>query len=103
MRKRWNNTAAIKLDSSDWEPHYELGAELDAAGQTDAACDEFGAAARLTPGSSRTHLNYGVLLAKLGRLAAARREFEESLRIEPTYAKAHQYLAQVETLERRAP
>jgi tetratricopeptide (TPR) repeat protein len=95
--------AAIKLNPADWEPHYELGGELDAAGQTDAASNEFGEAAQLNSGSARTHLNYGVLLAKQGRLDAARHEFEESLRIEPAYAKAQEYLAQVETLKRRAP
>ena len=94
--------AAIKQNPGDWEPHYELGGELDAAGQTDAATTEFGEAARLNSGSARTHLNYGVLLAKQGRLDAAQREFEASLRIEPAYAKAQEYLNQIEVLKQRA-
>jgi Flp pilus assembly protein TadD len=102
MPRRWKDTERPS-NPADWEPHYELGGELDAAGQTDAASNEFGEAAQLNSGSARTHLNYGVLLAKQGRLDAARHEFEESLRIEPAYAKAQEYLAQVETLKRRAP
>jgi len=95
--------AAINLNPNDWEPHYELGGELDAAGQTDPACHEFGEAARLNPGSSRTHLNYGVLLAKKGRLDAARHEFQECLRLEPTYAKAREYLSQLQAMNPSRP
>jgi tetratricopeptide (TPR) repeat protein len=94
--------AAIRLNPGNWEPHFELGGELDAAGRLDAAINEFGEAAKLNPGNSRTHFNYGVLLAKQGRLDAAQHEFEESLRLDPTYAKAQEYLAQVETMKRRA-
>ncbi len=93
---------AIQLDPGDWEPHYELAGELDAAGQVDAACEEFGAAARLNPQNARTHFNHGVLLAKQNRFDDAEREFETTLQLEPNYAKAQEYLAQLRQLPGRA-
>jgi Flp pilus assembly protein TadD len=95
--------AAIRINPSDWEPHFELGGELDSAGQFDEARNEFGVAAHLNPNSARAHLNYGVLLAKQNQLDAATHEFEESLRLDPTYTKAEEYLTQIQALKRRAP
>lgn len=83
--------------------HFELGGELDTAGQLDGARNEFGEAVRLNPNNARTHFNYGVLLAKQNRLDDAQREFEETLRLEPTYARAREYLAQIQMLKKRAP
>ena len=88
--------AAIKLNPADWEPHFELGGELDAAGQLDEARIELGEAVRLNPDNARTHFNFGVLLAKQGRLDEAQREFEETIRLDPHYARAQEYLAQMQ-------
>jgi tetratricopeptide (TPR) repeat protein len=93
---------AIKLSPGSWEPHYELGGELDAAGRLEEARDEFGAAARLNPNYSRAHFNYGILLAKLGQLDEAQHEFEETLRLEPGYQAATESLAKIQILRRRA-
>ena len=89
--------------SANWEPHFELGGELDSASQLDAARNEFGEAARLNPNNARTHFNYGVLLAKQNRRDEAQREFEETIRLEPTYMKAREYLAQLQARKRRTP
>jgi Flp pilus assembly protein TadD len=95
--------AAIRLNPSDWEPHYELGGELDSAGQLDAAGREFGEAARLNPNNARTHFNYGVLLAKQNRLDEAQHEFQQAILLDPAYTRAQEYLAQIQTLKKRAP
>ena len=94
---------ACQLNPADWELHFELGGELDAASQLDAARAEFGEAARLNPGNAGTHFNYGVLLAKQNRLDEAQREFAEALRLQPGYAKAQEYLAQLQRMIKRAP
>jgi tetratricopeptide (TPR) repeat protein len=89
---------AIALLPENWEAHFELGGELDAATQLEAAAKEFGEAANLNPRYSRTHFNHGVLLAKLGRFDQAQTEFEETIRLEPGYPTAHQYLQQIQVL-----
>ena len=90
---------AIELVPGNWEAHFHLAGELDAANQLDAALNEFAGAARLNPGYSRAHFNYGVLLAKHGRYEEAEREFEATARLEPGYAKAQEYLKQVQSLK----
>lgn len=95
--------AAIAINPGNWETHFELGGELDAANQLDAAREEFAEAARLNPNQARPHFNYGVLLAKQNRLDEAQREFETSLRLDPGFAKALEYLAQLQALKRRTP
>jgi tetratricopeptide (TPR) repeat protein len=87
------------LNPSDWQPHYELGGELDAANQEDTALAEFAAAAKLNPGYSHAHFNYGVLLAKLGRYDQAQHEFEEALKLEPGYRNALDGLAKIQALK----
>ncbi len=93
---------AIKLSPGSWEPHYELGGELDGAKRFEEARDQFGMAARLNPNFSRAHFNYGILLAKLGQLDEAQHEFEETLRLEPGYQGASESLAKIQILRRRA-
>lgn len=93
---------AIKLDPGNWEAHYELAGELDAAGRLAEARDEFGAAAKLNPDYSRAHFNYGVLLAKLGKLDDAQHEFEETLRLEPGNKEAAQDIAKIQILRQRS-
>jgi len=90
------------LDPGNWEAHFELGGELDAANQLDAARDEFAGAARLNPGFSRAHFNYGVVLAKQGRLPEAQREFAEALRLEPGYKNAQDALVKAQILLQRS-
>jgi tetratricopeptide (TPR) repeat protein len=90
---------AIELLPGNWEAHFELGGELDAANEIDKARGEFAEAVRLNPDYFRAHLNYGVLLAKLGRLDEAQREFEETLRLEPANRSAQQYLAQIKSMK----
>jgi tetratricopeptide (TPR) repeat protein len=93
---------AITLNPANWEPHYELGGELDAANQLKEARDQFRAAATLNPNYSRAHFNYGILLAKLGQLDEAQHEFEETLRLEPGFQGASESLAKIQILKRRA-
>ncbi len=90
---------AIEVLPQNWEAHFELGGELDAANQLDAARKAFAEAARLNPNYSRTHFNHGVLLAKLGRFDEAQREFEQTLRLEPGNTAAREYLVQVQSLQ----
>lgn len=94
---------AIEVLPQNWEAHFELGGELDAANQLDVARKAFAEAARLNPKYSRTHFNHGVLLAKLGRLDEAQREFEQTLSLEPDNIAAREYLVQVQSLKRQKP
>lgn len=86
---------AIDLLPNDWEAHFQLGGELDAANRLDEATQQFAAAAQCNPGYSRTHFNYGVLLAKQERFEEARHQFEEAIRLEPGYANARDCLAKI--------
>lgn len=90
---------AIEELPQNWEAHFELGGELDAANQLDAAQKAFADAVRLKPNYSRTHFNHGVLLAKLGRFEEAQREFEQTLRLEPGNTAAREYLEQAQSLQ----
>lgn len=93
---------AIEVLPGNWEAHFEMGGELDAANQLDEAAKQFGQAAQLNPSYSRTRFNYGVLLAKQKQFAAAQREFEEAVRLEPEYAQARDYLTQIRELRASA-
>lgn len=91
---------ATEVLPDQWEAHFELGGELDAANQLAEASKEFGEAARLNPGYSRTHFNYAVVLAKQNHLDEAEVEFETTLRLDPGYKTASAYLAQVQSLKK---
>ncbi len=94
---------AIDVMPDNWEAHFQLAGELDAANQLEAARNEFAAAARLNPGYSRARFNYAVLLAKQGRYEEAEREFEATAGLEPGFAKAQEYLKQVRALKGSRP
>jgi tetratricopeptide (TPR) repeat protein len=91
---------AIEILPGNWEAHFELGGELDAANQLAEAAKEFGEAARLNPNYSRTHLNYAVVLAKQNRLEEAQAELVTTLRLEPQNKKAQDYLRQIQSLRK---
>ena len=98
-----NYREASRLDPGNWEPHFVLGGELDAAGQLDPAREEFAAAARLNPTNAVAHFNFGVLLAKQGRYAEAQDQFNETLRLAPEYQNARDSLAKIRRLLSAAP
>ena len=84
---------ALELDPADGLSHYELGIELLAAKEFDAAGKEFGEAARLTPDRVGARFNYGTWLINQNRLDEAQREFEAVVRLEPSNIEAQKRLA----------
>ena len=94
---------AIEVLPSNWEAHFELGGELDAANQLNEAAQEFATAVRLNPDYSRTHFDYAVVLAKLNRLDEAQNELETTIHLEPGNKIAQTYLAQIESLKKPVP
>jgi len=98
-----NYREASRLDPGNWEPHFVLGGELDAAGQLDPAREEFAAAARLNPTNAVAHYNFGVLLAKQSHYAEAQDQFNETLRLAPEYQNARDALAKIRRLLPAAP
>jgi Flp pilus assembly protein TadD len=92
---------AIQLNPADWEPHFQLGVELDSAGPPDEARKAFAAAVRLNPDFPAGHLYYGVSLAKFGQLDGAQHEFQETLRLDPGNKNAQDALDQVQIVLER--
>jgi len=63
--------------------HNMLGFELDAAGQSEAACSQYEAAAKLNPKDGLAHNNWGLALEKLNRLDEAVAQYEQAAQLRP--------------------
>jgi len=85
-------SAALQLNPTDGLSHYELGVELLAAKEFDAAGKEFGEAARLSPDRAPARFNFGTWLMSQNRWDEAQREFEAVIRLEPANVQAQQRL-----------
>ena len=66
------------------EAHYNLGAELAAAGQIPAAQDAYRRALELDPELAAAHANLGNLAIEAGRQGEAVEHFREALRLDPS-------------------
>jgi tetratricopeptide (TPR) repeat protein len=94
---------AVRLNPTNWEPHFKLGGELNGAGQPDAARDELAEAVRLNPDHAPARYNYGAVLANQGRFDEAQRQFEESLRLDPGFEQAREGLGKLRAVKQWAP
>ena len=90
--------AAIQLKPADGLSHYELGLELLAAKDLDAAGKEFGDAARFNPDRVAARFNYGTWLMNQHHWDEAQREFEAVLRLEPGNVQAQRKLAALQAM-----
>jgi len=95
----WRNSEtlfrhALAVTENNYPAHNNLGAALDAEGQSAEAIRQFQAALRLAPDYADAHNNLGIALANAGRIAEAIRQFQETIRLKPDYATAHGNLGQ---------
>jgi tetratricopeptide (TPR) repeat protein len=84
--------AGLAVRPEDGLNHHELALELDAAGQADAAGEEFRQAARFSPENVAARFDYGAWLLGQRRWPDAQREFEAVLRLEPGNPRAKRNL-----------
>lgn len=75
------------------EEHFERGNQLDEAGDTEHAIQEWQAAIALSPDKWEAHDNLAVAYRKQGKYDLAEKELREALRIRPNDADTHYYLA----------
>ncbi len=85
--------AAIRLDRTLVEAHYDLGVVLEDLGEGRQAEAAYRAALELDQNHVDAHNNLGVIFAKRGDLAAASEQFAEALRIDPDHSNATENLA----------
>lgn len=85
--------AGLTLNPENGLMHHELAMELDTAGQTAAAGQEFRKAAELVHNNVMLHFDYGAWLLKQQQWPDAQREFEMVLQLEPGNARAQKNLS----------
>ncbi len=84
--------AALRINPSFWEAHYNLGNALLQQGRTEEAIAEYREVVRLNPGYATAHNNLANALLKLGRTEEAVAEYREAVRINPGDAEARNNL-----------
>jgi Tfp pilus assembly protein PilF len=94
--------AGIRLNPADGLSHYELGLELLAAHELDAAGREFGEAARFNPDRVAARFNYGTWLMNQSHWNEAQREFEAVIRLDPGNVQAQKKLAALQAVTKQA-
>jgi tetratricopeptide (TPR) repeat protein len=82
----------LALNPAGGLTHHELGLELIAAGQVDAAGPEFREAAQFSPDNVAIRFDYGTWLLRKQLWPEAQREFESVLQLEPGNARAEKQL-----------
>ena len=80
--------------AQDWE---RLGLAWAAIGRVPEAIAAFSEAVGRDPKSAPIRLNFAVALAAGGRPDLGRRQAEEALKLDPGYARAKQFLAEVDS------
>src|SRR6266436_3259072 len=91
--------AALKLESQNWEAHYNLALALLKTGDRTGAKKELQAAIQQKPDSVSSHFGLGTLLQSDNRLDEAAEEFKTALNIDPQFVAASLKLSQVLTGE----
>ena len=82
---------SIRLEPSDWQPHYRLASDLAQQGQFADAASEYQEALRLNPDSVKTRLGLVSVLLNLGREPQASQQIDEILKLEPTNQAALEF------------
>lgn len=102
-RGKLDRLASIVADlPTSARAHVNYATELQDAGRTDEAANEFSEAIRLSPSSAKAHVNLGSLLTANGQLDEAQKHFEQALRIEPNNAEYHSgYAYLLDQLDRK--
>jgi Flp pilus assembly protein TadD len=95
--------AAVRLDRTLAEAHYDLGVVLEELGESRQAESALRTALELNPSHADAHNNLGVIFAKRGDLAAASEQFAEALRIDPDHKDAAANLARARAARSRQP
>jgi Flp pilus assembly protein TadD len=90
---------AVSLDPNLGIAHHELGVVLESIGKHDEAASEFALATKLNAEQERkaaasAAIDRGDLALGKGDLAGAGTEFQNAVRLEPSWAKAHEGLAE---------
>ncbi len=86
---------AIEVTPNSWRSMNNLGAALDAYGQTARAKDLFEHELELHPHFDEGHKNYGLLLKKTGHINEAITQFQEAIQVNPEYPDAHFSLGRI--------
>jgi tetratricopeptide (TPR) repeat protein len=77
---------AVRVDPSFTPAYISWGNSLIDAGDTDAACDVFGRAARATPAEAGPHARLGACYAAQGLPDQAAQSFRDALEVDPSHA-----------------
>ena len=93
--------AALRLDSRNWEAHYNLGIARMHSGDRAHAKNEFRAAIQEKPDSATSHYALGSVLQEEHKLVDAEGEFKAALSIDSHMSLALISLAQVQAAEGR--
>ena len=93
--------AAIRLDSRNWEAHYNLGIARMNSGDRMHATNEFRAAIHEKPDSAISHYALGTVLQEENKLVDAEAEFKTALSIDSHMSLAAIRLAQVQAVQKR--
>ncbi|MGC1835772.1 MAG: tetratricopeptide repeat protein, partial [Candidatus Acidiferrales bacterium] len=86
---------SLRLDSKNWEAHYNLALALLTAGDSARAANELRAAIAEKPDSPSAHFALGTLLYNESKFAEAATQFDAVLKIDPNFPGASVSLAQV--------
>src|SRR5215472_11377650 len=89
--------AALRIDSTNWEAHYNLALSFLHLGDTAGATTELRAAIHEKPDSAASRFALGTLLHNQKKLASAAAEFDAVLKIDPIFPGATVSLARVLT------
>jgi tetratricopeptide (TPR) repeat protein len=87
--------SALRLDSTNWESHYNLALALIRKGNHERAATELHSAIHEKPDSAAAHFALGTLLKDDQKLSVAKREFNKTLEIDPHQAGASVALAEI--------
>ena len=93
--------AALRLDSRNWEAHYNLGIARMNSGDMAHAKNEFRAAIHEKPDSASSHYALGTVLQEEHKLVDAEAEFKTALSIDSHMSLASISLAQVQAAQKR--
>ena len=86
---------AIRLDSSNWEPHYRLASDLAQQQNFPDAAAEYQAALLLNPTGVKIKLGLASVLMQLGRQPEAIQQLNEAMQLEPGNPAPREFLRRI--------